>query len=258
MLVILSPAKKLTLTPAALPLSATRPTLSRDTAELSDRVKCLKPSDIARLMNLNDDLAALTHERFQTLGKRASRAAAQPAIHTFRGDTYLGLAADDFDADDLGFAQDHVRILSGLYGLLRPLDAIEPYRLEMGTRLKTDRGTSLYDFWGDKLAATARLALKASGGDTIIVNLASSEYFRALAPKSLKTPVITPVFKIRYGDKIKSEGFPVKKARGMMARFAVRQRVNTVDGLKDFTESGYRFQPKLSNDSEWIFLRKGD
>ena len=151
-----------------------------------------------------------------------------------------------------------MRILSGLYGLLRPLDAIEPYRLEMGTRLKTDRGATLYDFWGDRLAAAARKAVAASDGDRTVVNLASNEYFRALPQAALDLPVVTPVFKIRYGDKIKSEGFPAKKARGMMARYIVRQRINETAGLRDFRDGGYRYQPTLSDDSQWIFLRKGD
>lgn len=255
MLAVLSPAKKLDFEPAPKNVKATLPTLSKQTAELLDVTRKLKPKDLKALMKLSDSLAKLNHERFQRFSSNVRKAEERKqAALAFDGDTYVGLRANEFDAADLSFAQEHLRILSGLYGLLRPLDLIQPYRLEMGTRLKTPRGGSLYEFWGDDIARALNTQAKKIGTETL-VNLASNEYFAAVAPGALKPRVITAVFKEKRGSKLSVIGFSAKRGRGMMARFIVKERLDRPEGMKDFSESGYRFQPKLSGADELVFVR---
>lgn len=256
MIAVLSPAKKLDFESSPVEVRTTVPALAKDTRELLETTRQLTAKDLAQLMKLSGQLAKLNYERFQVLTPPAPKQAnAKAAALAFMGDTYQGLRAWEFDADDLEFAQTHVRILSGLYGVLRPLDAIQPYRLEMGTRLSTGRGKSLYEFWGDKIAQ--RLTQEASEQEHgVIVNLASNEYFTAAQTKKLNVPVLTCVFKEVHGNSAKVVGFSAKRARGMMARFIVKQRLTEPGGLKDFNDAGYRYDAKNSTAEQLIFARK--
>lgn len=254
MLVVLSPAKKLDFDVDIESVRATKPGLSADTAELLGVARGLSTDDLKRLMGISDALATLNVERFQTFADSDADATTRPAAYAFRGDTYVGLAVDDFDAGDRRFAQDHLRILSGLYGLLRPLDRIQPYRLEMGTKLATARGNNLYDFWGDRLAKALERQARAVDARAV-VNCASNEYFKAARAENLSVPTITPVFKERRDGKAKIISFAAKRARGMMARFVVKHRLTDPKDLRDFREAGYRFDPSGSSDNELLFLR---
>ncbi len=258
MLAVLSPAKKLDFAPPSLKLPATKPQLGKDLDELLGVTAKLKASDLKRLMKLSDSLAKLNFERFQSFEPKPKLGqSAKQAALAFAGDTYVGLQAQDFDEADFEFAQTHVRILSGLYGLLRPLDLIQPYRLEMGTSLTTGRGKDLYGFWGDRIAKTINKEAKKAAGKSgpVLVNLASTEYFKAAHTGALTTPIINCVFKEQRGNQAKVIGFSAKRARGMMARFIVKQRLLEPEGMKDFNETGYRYSKKDSSDSDWVFIR---
>jgi cytoplasmic iron level regulating protein YaaA (DUF328/UPF0246 family) len=253
MLMLLSPAKALDFTPGAPDLPLTTPELKDDIAELAKVTRRLTAAELKRLMSISDKLAALNRERFQVFDA-ACEDGLQAAL-AFNGDVYTGLAARSLDKASLNWAQDHIRILSGLYGVLRPLDAIQPYRLEMGSRLKTRRGSSLYDFWGDRIAQTLDRALEGHA-DPTLVNLASAEYFAVVRTDTLKAPVIACVFKeVAAGEAPRTLSFLAKKARGLMARFAIDNRIDRVAGLKDFDTAGYGFQPLLSTPVEWVFTR---
>jgi len=256
MLLVLSPAKSLDYTPldqggALVPL--TTPQLKTDIAELAKVTAKLSRQDLRSLMSISEKLADLNFERFKSFDP-ACEDGLQAAM-AFDGDVYDGLQARTLDREGLDWAQDHLRILSGLYGILRPLDALQPYRLEMGTRLKTKRGSSLYDFWGDRLAKTLNEAAH-SHADQSLINLASQEYFGAVDAKALKLKTITCAFKDEKDGKLRILGFYAKKARGEMARFAIDGRIDRAEGLKDFTSGGYRFQQALSTAEEWVFTRK--
>lgn len=254
MLAVLSPAKKLDFDRLPADLPVTDPALSDDIAMLAKRTRRLKRADIARLMSLSEALADLNYQRFQAFSDAPEEGAARPAALAFAGDTYVGLDAPSFSAADFAYAQDHLRILSGLYGILRPLDRIQPYRLEMGTRLDTRRGADLYAFWGARISKALNAVLE--GQETrVLVNLASNEYFKAVDRKALKVPVLTCVFQeIREGE-AKVISFLAKRARGSMARFMVTNRIDRPDGLKDFDTDGYRFQPSQSDATTFVFSR---
>jgi cytoplasmic iron level regulating protein YaaA (DUF328/UPF0246 family) len=208
-------------------------------------------------MKLSDSLARLNHQRFQEFDPHTARPkGSKQAALAFDGDTYVGLRAREFTPEQMQFAQQHIAILSGLYGLLRPLDAILPYRLEMGTRLATPRGASLYEFWGDRIAQKINQRLKKSGNG-VVLNCASQEYFGAVPEGALKAKVITPVFKEVRGGVAKIVSFSAKRARGMMARYVVDKRVTDVEAIKKFKEDGYKFVSKESTESQWLFLRSG-
>jgi cytoplasmic iron level regulating protein YaaA (DUF328/UPF0246 family) len=246
MLIVLSPAKNLDFEPADGRLTATEPGFEEETTTLVATLAKKTPSQIGGLMNLSEKLATLNSARFKTFGEQSRK----QAILAFNGDVYRGFDAGSLDPEGLRAAQERVRILSGLYGILRPLDLIEPYRLEMGTRLKTRRGENLYDFWGDRVAK----AVAGELGDAPLVNLASNEYFKVLKP--LKAEVITPVFKEEKDGQTRTLALFAKVARGMMARFAVDQRLDDPEGLKDFSGGGYSFKPALSNAKQWVFTRQ--
>ncbi len=250
MLILLSPAKNLDFTEAPMEIPATRPKLLAETKTLSTVTKDLSPADLKGMMKISDKLAALNYERFQDFSGYGGK----PAALAFNGDVYLGFDAKTLEADDLAFAQDHVRILSGFYGLLRPLDAIEPYRLEMGAKLKTERGKSLYDFWGARIAEEVGKGLRGHE-DRTVVNLASNEYFGAVDTDALKAPVVTPVFKEDKDGKLRQLQFFAKRARGMMTRWAVQNRLTHAAQLKGFDVEGYRFDPDSSDDTKWLFRR---
>jgi cytoplasmic iron level regulating protein YaaA (DUF328/UPF0246 family) len=251
MLMVISPAKSLDFTPAAPNVPATLPAMTADIGELAKVTRRLRKTDLKRLMDISDKLALLNYERFQAFDPQ-SEDGVQAAM-AFDGDVYTGLQARTLDKAGLAFAQSHLRILSGLYGLLRPLDLIQPYRLEMGIRLKTRRGASLYDFWGPRIAK----ALNEEAGDAggALVNLASQEYFGSVDRKALTLPVVTCHFKETKAGESKIVSFYAKKARGMMARYAIDNRIDRVDGLKDFTQAGYAYDASVSTAEEWIFTR---
>ena len=253
MLFVLSPAKTLDFTPPDPALPATRPQLGADTAELAAVAKKLTAADLKRLMGISDDLATLNVKRFKRFSNRGRRSDVQAAL-AFAGDVYVGLKARELGEDDLVWAQGHLRLLSGLYGVLRPLDRIQPYRLEMGVKLETERGDSIYDFWGDTVSKALAAATRGHV-DKSIVNLASQEYFGAVRPKVLKRPVITCLFKQEKGNELTQPGFYAKTARGLMARFAIDVRAEHPDDLKRFDREGYRFRDDLSTATEFIFTR---
>ena len=255
MLIVLSPAKRLDFTEPDPALPASERRFREDTASLARTARGRTVAELRRLMSISDDLARLNRERFQAFDPESTEGV--QAAFAFAGDVYEGLGARELDAAGLAFAQDHVRILSGLYGLLRPLDRIQPYRLEMGTRLKTRRGSTLYDFWGDRIAR--QLNADAEGQDrSVLVNLASQEYFGAVDAKALNLPVVTPHFRESRDGESRIISFFAKKARGGMTRFAIDERITRAEDLKAFDRDGYRFDKAASTDTEWIFIRAGN
>ena len=255
MLIVLSPAKRLDFTEADPALPASERRFREDTASLARTARARTVAELRGLMGISDDLARLNRERFQAFDADSTEGV--QAVFAFAGDVYEGLKARELDRDGLEFAQTHLRILSGLYGLLRPLDRIQPYRLETGTRLKTRRGSSLYDFWGDRISKC--LNAEAEGmSDPTLVNLASQEYFGAVDAKALKLSVVTPQFREARDGESRIISFFAKKARGAMARFAVDQRLERAEDLKAFDRDGYRFDKAASSATEWIFIRSGN
>jgi cytoplasmic iron level regulating protein YaaA (DUF328/UPF0246 family) len=252
MIIVLSPAKSLDWTPGAAGLPVTTPQMLEQTAELSKTTRRLKRADLKRLMGISDALADLNFQRFQAFDPD-SEEGLQAAI-AFDGDVYTGLDARSLDKKAIGFAQTHVRILSGLYGLLRPLDLIQPYRLEMGTRLKTRRGSNLYAFWGPRIAEALNETAEGHK-DRTLVNCASQEYFGAVDPDALKLPLVTCHFLEEKDGESRVISFYAKKARGLMARYAIDRRIDRADALKDFDLEGYRFRPDASTDTDWVFSR---
>ncbi|AQR62212.1 hypothetical protein BZG35_11570 [Brevundimonas sp. LM2] len=253
MLIVLSPAKRLDFSEPDRAVPATQPRFTDDLAQLARTAKRQTKADLRKLMSISDDLARLNRERFQAFDPAATEVGVQAAL-AFAGDVYQGLEARTLDDTALAFAQDHLRILSGLYGLLRPLDRIQPYRLEMGVRLKTRRGSSLYDFWGDRISKQLNADAE-SQSDPTLVNLASQEYFGAVDAKALRLAVVTPQFRENKDGESRIISFFAKKARGAMARFAIDERIETATDLKAFDRDGYRFDKTASNDSDWIFTR---
>ena len=255
MLIVLSPAKRLDFTEADPALPASERRFLEDTASLARTARARTVSELRQLMSISDDLARLNRERFQAFDPETTDGV--QAAFAFAGDVYEGLRARDLDPAGLAFAQNHLRILSGLYGLLRPLDRIQPYRLEMGTRLKTRRGSSLYDFWGDRISKC--LNAEAEGQvDPVLVNLASQEYFGAVDARALKLKVVTPHFRESKDGESRIVSFFAKKARGGMARFAIDERIERAGDLKAFDRDGYRFDKTASSDTDWIFIRAGN
>jgi cytoplasmic iron level regulating protein YaaA (DUF328/UPF0246 family) len=255
LLIVLSPAKRLEFTEADPALPASERRFRDDTASLSKTAKRQTRADLRRLMGISDDLAKLNAERFKAFDPESIDGV--QAAFAFAGDVYEGLKARELGAADLEWAQDHVRILSGFYGLLRPLDRIQPYRLEMGTRLKTRRGSSLYDFWGDRISKQLNADAE-DQPDPTLVNLASQEYFGAVDAKALKLPVVTPQFREEKNGESRIISFFAKKARGAMARFAIDERLERAEDLKAFDRDGYRFDKVASSEVEWIFIRSGN
>lgn len=254
MLIVLSPAKTLDFESPVIDVEPTRPEFAADANRLIARLRGFDPPALARLMDLSDPLAALNVARYATFRARPRPADLRPAVLAFDGDVYDGLRARGLDADALAFAQRHLRILSGLYGVLRPLDAMQPHRLEMGTRLASERGPDLYAWWGDRPARTLKRALRAAGGGTL-VNLASVEYFRAVDGRALGARVVQPVFQQWRAGAWKVISFDAKRARGAMARWAIDRRVLVADDLKAFDADGWRFGPQASDDRTWVFRR---
>lgn len=252
MLVVISPAKRLDW--AERDVEATQPAFQDDAIRLSKTARNLTLGDLKKLMDLSDDLARLNRDRYRAFSDTPDASITRPAALAFAGDTYQGLEAASLDADEMAWAQDHLRILSGLYGVLRPLDAIQAYRLEMGSKLKTRRGKNLYEYWRDQLSK----ALNTQGdqiGSDVLVNCASQEYFGAVDPKALKLRVITPVFMEDKGGTPKIVSFFAKKARGAMARYIIQHRLTDTRGLLDFDTGGYEYRPELSEEDKPVFVR---
>jgi len=249
MLVVVSPAKKMDMSPVA-GITPSRPAFRAEAEELAQVARGLDVGGLQKLMKISERLARLNAERFAAFGAMAEK----PAALAFAGDTYQGLEAGSLDAEEIAWAQDHLRILSGLYGVLRPLDAIEPYRLEMGSRLATERGKTLYAFWGDRIARALRQQAEKIGTQTL-VNCASQEYFSAVDPCALGLRVITPVFLEERGGEAKIVSFYAKRARGAMARFVIQKRLRDLEGLLEFDTGGYAHAPDLSTPDRPVFLR---
>lgn len=255
MLTVISPAKRLDWSAREAPLATTEPAFAADADRLAQTARALTPEALRALMGISDRLAQLAAARFADFAPAPEAQDTRPAVFAFAGDTYAGLEARTLDADALRWAQQRLRILSGLYGLLRPLDRIQPYRLEMGTRLANSRGASLYDYWGTRLAEV--LNAKAEAADTdVLVNCASKEYFAALAPSALRLRVITPVFLEERAGEAKIVSFYAKKARGAMARFICENRLSDPAALRDFDAGGYRFAPDRSTPDRPVFRRR--
>lgn len=252
MLAVLSPAKKLNFDAAPVGAIESLPEYQADANRLARVAKKLSVSELRDLMKISEDLAQLNRKRFQGFEKESTEQNSKQAMLAFAGDTYVGLDADNLNADEQAYAQDHLRILSGLYGVLRPMDRIQPYRLEMGSRLANKEGPSLYAYWGTKLAK----AMDDASGGAPVINCASTEYFKAANAKAMASPVITPSFKEDRDGELKMIGFFAKRARGAMARYMIQNRVDSVEGLKDFDLDGYKFQPKLSDETNLTFTRK--
>jgi uncharacterized protein len=252
MLIVISPAKRLDWSPRDVAMS--EPIFQADANRLATTAKQLSGKKLQALMDISPDLARLNRERFQRFGEGQGK---RPAVLAFAGDTYMGLEATSLDPDELAYAQDHLRILSGLYGLLRPLDAMQEYRLEMGSRLKTRRGATLYDYWGPQISKALNAEAAALGTDTLI-NCASVEYFTAVQPQTLKPRVITPQFLEEKPGGAKIVSFFAKKARGAMARFIITRRLTDPEGILAFDAGGYEYAPELSEEGKPAFLRPAE
>ena len=254
MIILLSPAKTLDYS-KDFNFQPSVPTFLNDSSKLVKGLKSKEPKDIASLMSLSDKLAMLNFERFQSWSAAKKIGSdAKHALFVFKGDVYQGLQAEDFSKGDVNFAQKHLRILSGLYGELRPLDLIKPYRLEMGTKYKNERGDNLYQFWGDKIQKNILKELKENKSN-LVINLASNEYFSVLGAFPKEVNVVSPVFKDAKNGEYKLISFYAKKARGFMSNWIIKNRVKKAGDLKNFNEEGYYYSKKLSTDSEPVFLR---
>ena len=255
MIIVLSPAKKLDfLTPPTL-AEHSQPRFLDQSQWLIEDLRQLSPSQLASLMKISDQLAVLNSTRYAEWAPPFTPENAKQAALAFNGDVYDGLDAPSLSPDDLRFAQAHLRILSGLYGLLRPLDLMQPYRLEMGTRLANARGRDLYAFWGERITEAISSSI-AEANAKVLVNLASEEYFKSLQPKKLPVPVLQPVFEDWSGGKFRVISFYAKRARGLMARYAIVNRLTDAAGLKDFAVDGYAYADQASSDRAWVFRRR--
>lgn len=253
MLILLSPAKDLA-KEAPVVKGATLPVLLEHSVPLVAKLKTFSAKKLARLMDLSPALGELNHQRYERWTTPFTERNARPAAYVFNGEVYRGLAARTLDADDLRFAQRHLRILSGLYGVLRPLDLVQDYRLMMGTGLSVGRAKDLYAYWGDRITNALKEDLMGNGGGAVI-NLASSEYFKAVKPGLLGARIITPVFKDRGPSGYRVVMVFAKHQRGAMARYIIRHRILDPGELKAYDADGYRYAPEESTATEWVFLR---
>lgn len=255
MLLVVSPAKKLDFESPLPTDKYTQPNLLEQSQLLIDECVKLSPSDIASLMKLSDKLAGLNAARFGEWHTPFTPDNARQAVLSFNGDVYSGLDAQSFSDDDFEFAQQHLRILSGLYGLLKPLDLMQAYRLEMGCKLSNSRGANLYHFWGDIITNELNQVLSEQSDD-VLINLASTEYFKSVKKKSLNATVITPAFKDWKNGQYKMISFFAKKARGLMARYIIQNNITDVEQVKAFDLGGYQFNGDMSKGNDWVFTRK--
>ena len=251
---LISPAKNLNEEHEFTPKFYSQPPLLEQAEILMQDVRLLAPQQIAQLMHVSDKIALLNAERNQNWHTPFTPDNAKLALFMFNGDVYEGIAPRSLDDEQISYIHNHVRILSGLYGLLRPLDLMQPYRLEMGTALPNLRGKNLYEFWGNRITERLNFTLQCAD-DGILVNLASQEYFKAIQPKKLNARIITPVFQDEKNGQFKVISFYAKRARGLMVRFAAENTIENVEDLKHFDLDGYQFNAAASSENEWIFQR---
>lgn len=254
MLIVISPAKKLDYSSPVTAKNHSQPALLDHSAELLQGLKKLSPQDVCALMGLSDNLGALNYERFQAWDRPFTEDNAKPAILAFKGDVYKGLDAESMTEKQLEWAQGHLRILSGLYGLLRPMDLMQPYRLEMGTKFANQRGKDLYQFWGNIITDEIN-SLLSNAKSPVLLNLASNEYFKSVQQKNIAGRIVTPVFMDKKGDKYKIISFYAKKARGLMSAFIIKNKITAVDGIKKFNVDGYSFNSAMTDGDSWVFIR---
>lgn len=252
MLIVISPAKSFSKEVNFPDLYFTQPELIEESKKLMGKLKGFSRKKLTQLMNLSDDLAQLNTERHQNWNVPFTTDNSYPALFAFTGEVYRGLDANSLGKNDLKYGQDHLRILSGLYGSLRPMDLIQPYRLEMGTKLKYYKKKNLYQFWDDTITNEINSAL---GDDNILINLASNEYFKAINIKKFKGRIITPVFKDYSNGQYKSLMTYAKHARGLMTRFIIQEKIEDIDLLKNFIGGGYCYSPDMSDEETYVFLR---
>ena len=250
---IISPAKKLDYSPIEKNLDSTVPGLLQHSNELIKYLKSLNPQEVSSLMGLSDKLGALNYERFQEWETPFTKSNSKQAILAFKGDVYQGLDAESLSKTELIWAQKHVRILSGLYGVLKPLDLMQAYRLEMGTKFPTNRGKNLYEFWNSII--TDELNRTFSSKKATLLNLASNEYFKSINSSELKANVITPIFMDRKNGKYKIISFFAKKARGLMTRYVIKNQTEDIADIQNFEEGGYFFNEEMSKDNKPVFCR---
>src|SRR5690554_5058394 len=250
MITLISPAKTLDLKKEELP-NWTEPQFQKEIQELVRVMKKKSKAGIQELMGVSENIAALNKERYKNFEKQFTPENSKPAIFTFKGDVYRKMDVDSYTADQLEFAQDHIRILSGLYGLLKPMDLIQPYRLEMGIKLKNKKSDDLYGFWNRKIAS----AIDADARDGIVINLASKEYFKAVDLKKLRSKVITITFKEYREGEYKNIGIFSKQARGLMADYIIKNNIDVPEALKLFNADNYEYSDNLSKEEEWVFVR---
>lgn len=255
MLLVVSPAKNLDYDSPLATEQFSQPELLEHSKILIEQCKKLTPADISSLMGVSDKLAGLNAARFGEWSTPFTPENSRQAILAFNGDVYTGLDAKTFSEENFAFAQQHMRILSGLYGLLKPLDLMQAYRLEMGKKLDNERGTNLYQFWGDIITEHLNSAIEQQG-DSVLINLASNEYFKSVKKKSLNAEVITPAFKDWKNGQYKMISFFAKKARGLMARYIIENQITELEELKAFNVAGYEYSTELSKGNDWVFTRK--
>ncbi len=255
MLAIISPAKTLDFESPLATKKHSLPQFTRESTELIRTLRRYPPAKISSLMKISDKLAELNHRRYAEWTAEFSNEVSRPAILAFKGDVYIGLQGQTLKERDHTWAQKHLRILSGLHGLLRPLDRIRPYRLEMGTRLKTNKGTSLYDFWGDKVTQALNQAI-AEQRQPLLINLASNEYYKVLHSDAIDARIINVSFRDWKNGQFKFLSFFAKKARGLMTRYMIDKRVSSLKALQQFDYDGYGYNNVLSEGDNWVFTRK--
>ncbi|WP_290701761.1 peroxide stress protein YaaA [Amphritea sp.] len=255
MLLVISPAKNLDYETPATTSRFTQPQHLEHSSQLIQQLRTYSVQDIAELMKLSDKLSALNVARYESWSQPFNSDNAKQAVLAFNGDVYSGLNAQDFNEDELDFTQKHLRILSGLYGVLKPLDLMQPYRLEMGTKLANGRGQNLYAFWGDIVTDDLNLSLTEEE-QPVLVNLASNEYFKSVKPKNLQGRMVTPVFKDWKNGQYKIISFFAKKARGLMCRYAIKNKITDAEQLKNFDLGGYQYDESLSKEDTWVYTRK--
>lgn len=252
MIVVISPAKKLDFETPAPTKEFTNPQDLKKSEKLIAELRKCKPQEISKMMKLSEDLTSLNVKRYKEFKTPFTLKNAKQAMFAFKGDTYVGLDADTMAEKEIKYAQEHLRILSGLYGLVSPLDLVQPYRLEMGTKFSCDGAKNLYEFWREDITNQLNSLLKK---EKVLINCASNEYFKSVDTKKLDATIITPSFKEKKGNEYKMVGFFAKKARGMMSRYIIENRITNPEDLKNFDTDGYQYNPKLSSDLEPCFTR---
>ncbi len=254
MLILISPAKTLDESPTSLE-RATEIPFPKETQQLVRVLRKFDADSMAKLMDISEKIAKLNRERFLSFAKEFTPENSKQALLMFKGEVYLGFDLAKYGAEEYEFAQKYLRILSGLYGLLRPLDSIQPYRLEMGRNIETSKGKSLYEFWGDKITTALNKSLAATASN-LVINLASQEYFAAINPQKVKGKILTISFKDNKNGLLKIISFNAKKMRGLMANHIIVHKLTSPESLKSFVENGYAWREDLSNEREWVFVKE--